>query len=71
MHKFTSVTSHGPSGQFNPKFGTVTSETNKTVFFFSKFHIFSMKFGKDIIFDITAFEKCHTYVHIARFDMAQ
>ena len=30
-----------------------------------KFHLFSMKYEKDIAFDITPFEKNHTNLHIA------
>ena len=37
---------------------------------YTKFRLFSMKYEKDIAFDITPFEKCQTNLHIACLVMA-
>ena len=44
--------------------------TQLPLLLYTKFHLFSMKYEKDIAFDITPFENSHTNLHIAHLVMA-
>ena len=63
MHVFTSLTSYDHRRQFNSEFGPSAKEPNTSVTFRQVSYILD-QLEKDIVFDISPFEKGETYLHI-------